>query len=91
MERIIIDNQTDQPTNEVLPYVAQVIHMGKISGTMGKKVSSAMTSYGLPTYCYVTSWTDIVVIAVANKKSYRFVVRANQALHTDRSTGPAKE
>jgi len=61
-ERIIIDNQTDLPMSEVLSYVRHVIRQGRISQNDTQ-------------YCYVTTWTDeVIVFTGKNKKSDRFVV-----------------
>ena len=62
-ERIIVENRTKLPMNEVLPYVGKVIADGRISNNNTQ-------------YCYVNVWqaAGITVCADKNKKSDRFIV-----------------
>jgi len=66
-ERIIVENRTKLPMNEVLPYVEKVIADGRISNNNTQ-------------YCYVTSWLSygITVYADKNKKSDRFIVERDK-------------
>jgi len=62
MDKVIIENQTDQPMIRILAYVSAVIRQGRISND-GKQ------------YCYATRFKgNIVVVTDLNKKSDRFVV-----------------
>ena len=64
MEKIIIENRTDLPWTEILPYIEFVIKEGRISKT-GKGEQ----------YCFLTTWTHGIGIACSkNKCSDRFVV-----------------
>ena len=61
-ERIIVQNDTDKPTPEILDYVKVVMQMGKISNDNTQ-------------YCYATRFKDgIIVAAIQNKASVRFIV-----------------
>lgn len=61
-EKIIIENETNKPMNDILNYVALVIQKGRISDN-GKQ------------YCYHTQFNNgIQVSAFKNNKSDRFVV-----------------
>lgn len=67
--RIIIQNESILDDHKVLPYVAKVIEGGKVSIDKGE-----------PCYCFVTRWKfpnhfALVVIALPNKMSDRFIVR----------------
>jgi len=63
MEKLIIENRTEKPMEQVLPYVETVVHAGKISGNMNEQ------------YCYHTTFdSGISVSAYRNKKSDRLVV-----------------
>lgn len=65
-ERIIVENRTELPMNEVLSYVKKVIRQGRISKNNTQ-------------YCYVTTWRDgIIVYTDKNKKSDRFVVERDK-------------
>ena len=68
MEKIIIQNETDLPIVDVLPFVASVLRDGRVSDN-GKA------------YCYGSVWRDffvdgqhLMVAAIRNEKSDRFVV-----------------
>lgn len=61
--KLIIENRTNKEMKEILPYVLDVVKMGKISGSGDKKQ-----------YCYHTSYSSIEVSAGLNKKSDRIVV-----------------
>jgi len=66
-ERLIIDNRTDMPMNDVLQYVAKVIDMGRISDE-GRS------------YCYATSFVNgIVIAAIRNKRSDRLLIYKAEA------------
>jgi len=63
MEKLIIENRTDKPMAQVIPYIETVVTMGKISGNMNEQ------------YCYHTAFDNgIAVSAYRNKKSDRLVV-----------------
>ena len=62
MEKLIIENRTTLTMERVLPFVASVLSMGRISNNNTQ-------------YCYHTSFADGVgVTTFKNKKSDRFVV-----------------
>lgn len=65
MEKVIVDNRTDFSTSEILTYVQKVMTVGKPDNGMR--------------YPYITTWKlkdgrKLVVYAIKNKDSYRFVV-----------------
>jgi len=63
MEKLIIDNRTDKPMIEVLPYVIHVIGQGRISNNNKQ-------------YCYGTTFKDgIAVWSDLNKKSDRLIIK----------------
>jgi hypothetical protein len=66
MERdLIIQNDTDLPMIEILPYVKVVLQMGRISGSGTQDQ-----------YCYLTTFREgIVVFALLEGKSDRLIVR----------------
>jgi len=65
MNKLIIDNQSDLSDTDALRYVLRVVDEGRISETAGRAQ-----------YCFVTAWKDgVVVYAMLNKKSDRFIVR----------------
>lgn len=62
MERIIIENRTQIPIDEIMLYVRKVIEGGRVSED-GKS------------YCFITTFRDGIVVSVRrNKNSDRFVV-----------------
>jgi hypothetical protein len=73
--RLIVENQTDLPMAEILPYVKAVIEEGRISND-GK------------CYCYATSWPNgITVVANENKASDRLLVYIDKRNYT-KATDP---
>ena len=63
MEKLIIENRTDEPMHRALEYAIAVVEQGRISG-MNKD-----------NYCYLTSFKDgVCVSSWKNKKSDRLVV-----------------
>ena len=65
-EKIIIDNRTDKPMQDILPYVQSVINMGRVSGNE-------------TSYCYVSKFKDDVMVAAEkNKASDTFIVWARE-------------
>lgn len=62
MGKLIIDNRTDMSMGEVLEYIREVIHLGRISND-GKQ------------YSYLTSFgCNVVVVSGLNKKSDRLII-----------------
>lgn len=63
--KLIIDNRTNMPTQDVMPYVREVLQAGRISND-GKQ------------YCYATVWPDIVITSHLNQKSDRLIITYNK-------------
>lgn len=62
MEKLIIENRTTLTMERVLPFVASVLSMGRISNNNTQ-------------YCYHTSFADdIGISAFKNKESDKFIV-----------------
>ena len=63
MNKIIIENRTNKPMEEILPYVIDVIKKGRISKTAKGKQ-----------YCFGTRWKDgVIIYSDLNKQSDRFI------------------
>lgn len=68
MNKIIIDNRTSEPDDDVLLRVYAIISDGRVSETAGRAH-----------YCHVTTWKDgMVIYAGINAKSDRFVVMKDE-------------
>lgn len=68
-EKLIIENRSALTMAQILPYVERVISMGRISDNN-------------TAYCYVTTFTNGLIIAAnRNDKSDRFVVYEKDDTH----------
>ena len=61
-EKIIIENQTDKPMQDIMPYIQSVIRRGRVSDNE-------------KSYCFVSRFMDGVMVAARrNKASDTFIV-----------------